>query len=85
MEQMNEDIASFLRKIRIFWEPEDLCCKDSLKELGLFCLEKVSGRPYCGFPVPKVDLQESWGERRKLVEFLTKTNMKFSQTEQVRH
>lgn len=39
---------------------EHLFCEDTLRELGMSCLEKAPGRPWSNLPVPKVGLQESW-------------------------
>jgi len=43
-------------------EREYLSCEDRLRELGLFSLEKTSGRPHCCLPIVKRAYKQ-WGEQ----------------------
>ena len=39
---------------------EYLSCEETLRDLGLFSLEKALGTSYSSLPVPEGGLQESW-------------------------
>ena len=51
------------RAMRMMKRPEHCSCEDRLRELGLFSLEKVQGRPYECVQVPEGVVSQSQDKR----------------------